>query len=70
MNIFQLEISTQCDIKVENSSTWCKFHEGRKGPLPMGSKADPSQNRWSMELDEMRMISTQIRWQDPCWCKL
>ena len=37
-----------------------------RGPRPMGSKADPSQNRWSMVLDEMRMISTQIRWQDPC----
>ena len=31
-----------------------------------------SQDRWSMDFDVMRMISTQIRWQDPCWslCKL
>ena len=31
-----------------------------------------SQDRWSMVFDVMRMISTQIRWQDPCWslCKL
>ena len=30
-----------------------------------------SQDRWSMVFDVMRMISTQIRWQDPCWslCK-
>ena len=31
-----------------------------------------SQDHWSMDLDVMRMISTQIRWQDTCWslCKL
>ena len=31
-----------------------------------------SQDRWSMVFDVMRMITTQIRWQDPCWslCKL
>ena len=31
-----------------------------------------SQDRWSMDFDVMRMISAQIRWQDPCWslCKL
>ena len=31
----------------------------------------PSQNRWSMIFDVMRMISTLVRWQDPCWllCK-
>ena len=37
---FQLEISSKCDIKAENSSTLCKFHEGRKGLRPMGSNAD------------------------------
>ena len=26
---FQLEISSKCDIKAENSSTLCKFHKGR-----------------------------------------
>ena len=36
----QLEISSKCDIKAENSSTLCKFHEGRKGLRPMGSNAD------------------------------
>ena len=30
----------KCDIKAENSSTWCEFHEGRKGLRPMGSNAD------------------------------
>ena len=25
------------------------------------------QDRWSMDFDVMRMISTQIRWQDTCW---
>ena len=34
---FLLEISPKCDIKVENSSTLCKFHEGRKGLRLMGS---------------------------------
>ena len=31
-----------------------------------------SQDRWFMVFDVMRMISTQIRWQEPCWslCKL
>ena len=31
-----------------------------------------TEDRWSMVFDVMRMISTQIRWQDPCWslCKL
>ena len=30
------------------------------------------QDRWSMDFDVMRMISTQIRWQHLCWslCKL
>ena len=28
---FQLEISSKCDKKAENSSTLCKLHEGRKG---------------------------------------
>ena len=37
----QLEISSKCDVKVENSSTLCKFHKGRKGLRPMGSNADP-----------------------------
>ena len=36
----KLEISSKCDIKAENSSTLCKFHEGRKGLRPMGSDAD------------------------------
>ena len=31
---FPLEVSPKCDLKVENSSTLCKFHEERKG---MGS---------------------------------
>ena len=39
---FQLEISSKCVIKAENSSTLCKFHEGRKGLGPMGSNADRS----------------------------
>ena len=32
----------------------------------------PSQNLWSLVYDVMRMITTQIRWQDPWWslCKL
>ena len=31
-----------------------------------------SQDRWSVVFHAMRMISTQICWQDPCWsfCKL
>ena len=37
---FQLEIPSKCDVKAENSSTLCKFHEGRKGATPMGSNAD------------------------------
>ena len=37
---FQLEISFKCDIKAENSSTLCKFHERRKGLRPMGYNAD------------------------------
>ena len=37
---FQLEISSKCDIKAENSSTLCKFHDGRKVIRPMGSNAD------------------------------
>ena len=37
---FQLEISSKCDIKAENSQpTLCKFYEGRKGLRPMGSNA-------------------------------
>ena len=36
----QLEISSKCDIKAENSSTLCEFHEGRKGLRPLGSNAD------------------------------
>ena len=35
-----LRWSSKCDIKAENSSTLCKFHEGRKGLRPMGSNAD------------------------------
>ena len=38
---FQLEIWSKCDIKAENSSTLCKFQEGRKGLRPIGSYADP-----------------------------
>ena len=38
---FQLEISSKSDIKAENSSTLCKFHEERKGLRPMRSNADP-----------------------------
>ena len=30
----------KCDIKAVNSSTLCKFHEGREGLRPMGSNAD------------------------------
>jgi len=37
---FQIEISSKCDIKAQNSSIWCKCHEGRKGLRPMGSNAD------------------------------
>ena len=37
---FRLEISSKCDIKAENSSTLCKFHEGREGLRPMGSNVD------------------------------
>ena len=37
---FQLEISSKCDIKAENSSTLYTFHEGRKGLRPMGSNDD------------------------------
>ena len=39
---FQLEISSKCDLKVENSYTLCKFHKRRKGlrVRPMGSNAD------------------------------
>ena len=39
---FQLEISSKCDIKAENSSTLCKFHKGRKGLRPVGSYANRS----------------------------
>ena len=34
---FPLEVSPKCDLKVENSSTLCKFHEERKGLRSMGS---------------------------------
>ena len=39
---FQLEISSKCDIKAENSSTLCKFHKRTKGlrVRPMGSNTD------------------------------
>ena len=37
----RLEISPKCDTNAENSSTLCKFHNGRKGLPPMGSNADP-----------------------------
>ena len=41
MNISSLKYHLiKCDIKAENSSTLCKFHEGRKGLQPMGSNAD------------------------------
>ena len=36
---FQLGISSKCDIKAENSSTLCKFHEGRKGLRLLESNA-------------------------------
>ena len=36
----RLDISSKYDIKAENSSTLCTFHEGRKGLRPMGSNAD------------------------------
>ena len=32
-------MSTFTGIKPENSSTLCKFHEGRKGLRPMGSNS-------------------------------
>ena len=35
-----LRRSSKCDIKAENSSTLCKFHEGRKGLWLMGSNGD------------------------------
>ena len=38
--LFQLETSSKCDIKAENSSTLCKCREGRKGLRWMGSNAD------------------------------
>ena len=34
-------MSSKFDIKAENSSTLCKFHEGRKGLRPMGANGDP-----------------------------
>ena len=37
---FQLEISSKCDIKAENSSTLCNVPKGRKGLRQMGSNAD------------------------------
>ena len=33
-------MSSKCDVKAENSSTFYKFHEGRKGLRPMGFNAD------------------------------
>ena len=37
---FRFEVSSKCDLKAENSSTLCKFHEGRKELRTMGSNAD------------------------------
>ena len=41
INIPSLRYHLSCDIKAENTSTLCKFHEGRKGLRSMGSNADP-----------------------------
>ena len=37
---FQLEISSKCDTKPEDSCTLCKYRQGRKGLRPMVSNAD------------------------------
>ena len=55
----RLEISPKCDIKAENSSTLCKFHEGRKGLPPMGSNADPCTLRRVAQL--LRLHAAFIR---------
>ena len=48
---FQLEISSKCDIKAENSSTLCTFLKGRKGLRPMRSNADLSSESQLFEVD-------------------
>ena len=42
----------------ENSSTWCKFHKGRKGLWPMGSNAD---RRRSQTLMAVKRHQVQAR---------
>ena len=56
---FQLEISSKCDIKAENSSTLCKFHEGRKGLQPMGSNADCLPSCLSLAWGELLVLSIE-----------
>ena len=41
----QLEIASKWDIKAENSSTLCKFHEGKKGLRSVGCNAT-NPERW------------------------
>ena len=53
----RLEISPKCDIKAENSSTMCKFHEGIKGLRPMGSNADPCMLRRVAQLLRLHAAS-------------
>ena len=52
---FQIEISSKCDIKAENSSTLSKFHKERKGLQPMGSNADRLPV-WQAELSQIVII--------------
>ena len=52
---FQIEISSKCDIKAENSSTLSKFHKKRKGLQPMGCNADRLPE-WQAELSQIVII--------------
>ena len=58
---FQLEISSKCDIIAENSSTWCKFHKGRKGLWPMGSNADRRRSQTLMAVKRHQIQARQIQ---------
>ena len=52
----RLEIPPNCDIKAENSSTLCKFHNGRRGLPPMGSNADPCMLRRVAQLLRLHAV--------------
>ena len=53
---FQLEILSRCDITAENSSTFCKFHDGRKGLRLMRSNADSQPSCLSLGWGELLVL--------------